>query len=76
MGKLINRIPGSRLLIPTLLGSALRNLVNSVLQALPGKLDIKSLSPKILYLSCVVITISHVITTSHLSIVHIKRDIL
>ena len=39
MGKLMNRIPGSRLLISSLLGSAL-----------PGKLDIKKHSPSILYL--------------------------
>ena len=59
MGKLINRIPGSRLLISILLGSALRNHVESlaslamstgVLKALPGKLDIKRYSPSILYL--------------------------
>ena len=41
MGKLINRIPGSRLLISSLPGSALR--------AEPGKLDIKRHSPSILY---------------------------
>ena len=50
MGKLINRIPGSRLLIVSLPGSALRMNVESsaslymstsVLKALPGKLDIK-----------------------------------
>ena len=46
MGKLINRIPGSCLLISSLPGSALRTLVESlglamstsVLKALPGKL--------------------------------------
>ena len=47
MGELINRIPGSRLLISSLPGSALRTLVES--QALPGKLDIKRHSPSILY---------------------------
>ena len=52
MGKLINRIPGSRLLISSLPGLALRTHVESlrkprdvkstsVLKALPGKLDIK-----------------------------------
>ena len=59
MGKLINRIPGSRLLISSLPGSALRRMKNhstslamstSVLKALPGKLDIKSHSPSILYI--------------------------
>ena len=59
MGKLINKIPGSRLLIASLPGSALRTPfeslgkprdVNSVLKALPGKLDIKRHSPSILYI--------------------------
>ena len=58
MGKLINRIPGSHLLISSLPGSALRTHVESlgiamstsVLKALPGKLDIKRHSPSILYL--------------------------
>ena len=59
MGKLINRIPGSRLLISSLPGSALRTHVESlgklamstsVLKTLPGKLDIKRHSPSILYL--------------------------
>ena len=59
MGKLINRIPGLRLLISSLPGSALRTLVESpsrlgmltsVLEALAGKLDIKRHSPKILYI--------------------------
>ena len=58
MGKLINRIPGLRLLISSLPGSALKRLLNrsaslamstSVLKALPGKLDIKRHSPSILY---------------------------
>ena len=44
MGKLINRIPGSRLLISSLAMST------CVLKALPGKLDIKRHSPSILYL--------------------------
>ena len=48
MGKLISRIPGSRLLISSLPGSALRTHVES-LKALPGKLDIKRHSPSILY---------------------------
>ena len=47
MGKLINKIPGSCLLISSLPGSALST---SVLKALPGKLDIKRHSPSILYL--------------------------
>ena len=50
MAKLINRIPGSRLLISSLPGSALRTHVESlgkprdvniILKTLPGKLDIK-----------------------------------
>ena len=58
MGKLINRIPFSRLLISSLPGSALRSMLNrsaslamstSLLKALPGKLDIKRNSPSILY---------------------------
>ena len=58
MGKLIKRIPGSRLLVSSLPGSALRTHVESlgkprnsttVLKALPGKLDIKRHSPSILY---------------------------
>ena len=57
--KLINRIPGSRLLISSLPGSALRMHVESlgkprdsksVLEALPGKLDIKRHPPSNLYL--------------------------
>ena len=55
MGKLINRIPGSCILISSLPGSALRMYVeslamSSILKALPGKLDIKGHSPSILYL--------------------------
>ena len=58
IGKLLNRIPGSRLLISSLPGLALRTHVEcstslavstSVLKALPGKLDIKRHSPSILY---------------------------
>ena len=58
MGFLIIRIPGSRLLISSLPGLALRMHVNrsaslaistSVLKALPGKLDIKRHSPSFLY---------------------------
>ena len=58
MGKLIKRIQGSRLLIISLPGSALRTHVESLgkprdspslLKALPGKLDIKRHSPSILY---------------------------
>ena len=54
MGKLLNRMPGSRLLISSLPGSALRTYVEllamstSVLKALPGTLDIKRLSSSIL----------------------------
>ena len=44
-GKLINRIPGSLLLISSLAMST------SVLKTLPGKLDIKRREPGILYLS-------------------------
>ena len=60
MVKLINRIPGSRLLISSLPGSALSTHVESlgkprdvknVLKALPNKLDIKRHSPSILCLS-------------------------
>ena len=60
MGKLINRIPGLRLLISNLPGSALRTHdqslgkprdVNKHSQRLPGKLDIKRHSPSILYIS-------------------------
>ena len=61
MGKLINRIPGSRLLISSLLGSAFRTHVESLgkpcevnkrsKKPLPGKLDIKSHSPSILFFS-------------------------
>ena len=59
MGKLINRIPVSRLLISSLPGSDLRTRVellgrpcdvNKRPQILPGKLDIKRHSPSILYL--------------------------
>ena len=59
MGKLINRIPGSRLLISSLPGKALRTLVDiasdstCVLKAEPGKLDIKRHSPSILHLPVV-----------------------
>ena len=58
MGKLINRIAGSHVLISSLPGSALKCMLNrsasltmstSVLKALPGKLDIKRHSPGILY---------------------------
>ena len=59
MGKLINRIQGSRLLISSLSGSASSTHVKllgkprdltSILEALPGNLDIKGHSPSILYL--------------------------
>ena len=52
MGKL-NRIPGSRLMISSLPGWALRMLVEShgkPREALPGKLDIKRHSPSNLYI--------------------------
>ena len=48
MGKLINRIPGSRLLISSLLGKP--RVSTRVLKTLPGKLDIKRHSPSILYI--------------------------
>ena len=60
MGKLINRIPCSHLLISSLPGSALRTHVESrgllsdstcFLKAEPGKLDIKRRPPGILYVS-------------------------
>ena len=59
MGKLINRIPGSRILISSLPGSASSMHVESLdkplnltsgLKALPGKLDIKKCKPGILYI--------------------------
>ena len=59
LGKLIIRIPGSRLLISSLPGLALRTHVeslskpynvNKLSQGLPGKLDIKRHPPSILYL--------------------------
>ena len=58
MGKLINRIPGSRFFISSLPGLALRTHVEwlglamstSILKDLPGKLDIKRHSPSILYI--------------------------
>ena len=60
MGKLINRISGSHLLISSLPGSASRKHVEtlgkprastSVLKAFPGKHDIKRHSPSIFYRS-------------------------
>ena len=45
MGKLINKIPGSGLLISSSAGSASLAMSTSVLKALPGKLDIKRHSP-------------------------------
>ena len=59
MGQLINRIPGSHLLISSLLGFVSRMHVESlgkprdstsVFKSLPGKLDIKIHLPSILYL--------------------------
>ena len=66
MGKLINRIPGSRLLISSLPGSALRTHVESLgkprdLKALPGKLDIKRHTPSILYIKVIYILGSEVL---------------
>ena len=62
LSKLINRIPGSSLLISSLPGLASRMHVKSLckpcnvnkcsLKALPGKLDIKRHSPSILYIYC------------------------
>ena len=61
MGKLINRIPDSRLLISSLPGSALRMHVellgkpcdvNKRSKSLADKLDIKRHSPNIPYLVC------------------------
>ena len=54
MGKLINRIPSSRLLIPSLPGWPLRAHVQSLgkprdVNIRYGKLDIKRHSPSILY---------------------------
>ena len=49
MGKLINRIPGSRLLISSLQAIASLAMSTSVFKALPGKLDIKRHSPSIVY---------------------------
>ena len=48
--KLINRIPGSRLLISSLPGSSSLTMSTSVFEALPGKIDIKRHSPSILYI--------------------------
>ena len=50
MGKLINKVPGSRLLISSLPGSASLTMSTCVLKALPGKLDIKWLETRIIYL--------------------------
>ena len=79
MGKLINRIPGSRILISSLPGSALRVMLNrseslamstSVLKVLPGKLDIKRHLPSILYISA-----SLAMSTSILKVLPGKLDI-
>ena len=73
MCKLINRIPGSRLLISCLPGLALRMHVESlaslamstsVLKALPGKLDIKRHSPSILYI-CVSLSVKYIVPDSN-----------
>ena len=79
MSKLMDRIPGSHLLISSLLGSALRTLVESRgkpravkkhPKVLPGKLDIKRNSPSILYISA-----SLVMSTSVLKALFGKLDI-
>ena len=60
MGKLINRIPGLRLLISIYQAQLRERMLNcsaslamptSILKALPGKLDIKRYSPSILYIT-------------------------
>ena len=53
IGKLINSIPGSRLLISSLAMST------CVLKALPGKLEIKRHSPSILYILLKALTVEH-----------------
>ena len=79
VGKLINRIPGSHLLISSLPGSALGTLVESlgkhrnatgVLKVLPGKLDSKRHSRSILYISA-----SHAVSKSILKALPGKLDI-
>ena len=86
MGKLINRIPGLRLFISSLPGSALRTHVESlaslkmstsVLKALPGKLDIKRHSPSFLYLQTLSIDILtklhfHFVVGRHPSIIQVS----
>ena len=68
MGKLIKRIPGLRILISSLPGSALRTHVESfeslamstsVLKDLPGKYNIKRHSTCILYISASVLKALH-----------------
>ena len=89
LGKLINRIPGLRLLISSLPGSALRmhvesfdtpHDVNKRSQSLPGKLDIKRRSPSILYLYHPISTAySRTIMLLHASVltkVHAQRHML
>ena len=81
MGKLINRIPGSRLLISSLLDTKIHSpsilyilaslaMSLTVLVALAGKLDIKRHSPSILY-----ILASLVMSTSILKALPGKLDI-
>ena len=62
VGKLINRIPGSRLLISSYQAPLWKRMLNwstslamstSVLKALPGKLDIKRHPPSSLYFSLI-----------------------
>ena len=68
-GKLMNRVPGLRLLISSLPGSALRTHVESLgkhrdvkiaLKALPGKLDIKRHSSSNFYLFRMVIILLYI----------------
>ena len=50
MGKLINRIPGSRILTSSSPGSASLTMSTSVVKGFPGKIDIKRRKAGILYL--------------------------
>ena len=79
IGKLINRIPGSRVLISSLPGRRWECLSNrtaslamstSHLEALPGRLHIKRQSPSILYISA-----NLAMLTSHLKDLPGKLDI-
>ena len=68
MGKLVNRISGSLLLISSFPGLALRMHVESLGKALPGKLDIKRHSPSILYVSCIYTQADFQINTRYFAI--------